>query len=428
MPCRAQGRPKTRIIWDRLGLATVLPTKNDEVSQFLEEESREELLAKAKIMSLRSKRAHHNASASSFDVSGDSVDDEDIDEHGPRIKRQVILDSSYLDTTNSIPELFIADDDEMNRQKRDQALNMIVSEFRQIMRDANRQETFDSNFRRRKKRDLSGEKNVRPTEDSNGGGEEESDDDDGDDGNDDDDAAPLPSDPTPILFFSTPSPTPSSSLVINGNGDLMLRDVAAKDQGWYACAGLNEAGSTVKRVYVRVLSSRAGSSVDSAGDLLVPQTPEPLGNRWGSEQNIIITSVTSTSSQTLDVTWDMTEGIPATTLTLHYRPISGADKEFQTTTAMIDSKEYTIANLKAYTEYEVFATVPQGLSGSVSNIRKGKTIDGPPTAPPKDVHAGIINNTTAFVKWSPPPSDMLNGVLTGYKVREIYKPSFVQLE
>lgn len=43
-------------------------------------------------------------------------------------------------------------------------------------------------------------------------------------------------------------------------------------------------------------------------------------------------------------------------------------------------------------------------------------MDGPPTAPPTDVRVGVINNTAAYVRWSPPPSNMLNGELTGYKV------------
>lgn len=50
----------------------------------------------------------------------------------------------------------------------------------------------------------------------------------------------------------------------------------------------------------------------------------------------------------------------------------------------------------------------------------GKTMDGPPTAPPTDVRVGVINNTAAYVRWSPPPSNMLNGELTGYKVSIIF--------
>lgn len=180
-------------------------------------------------------------------------------------------------------------------------------------------------------------------------------------------------------------------------------------QGWYACAGLNEAGSIVKKIFIRVVAP---------GDVTntIPQLPEPpgAGSRWGSEQNIIINSITPVSATTLDITWEITEGIPSTSLTFHYRPIGS--KDFQTTLpVMIDSKEFSINELIAHTEYEIFATVPN-LGGSVSNIRKGMTMDGPPTAPPTDVRVGVINNTAAYVRWSPPPSHLLNGELTGYKV------------
>lgn len=71
----------------------------------------------------------------------------------------------------------------------------------------------------------------------------------------------------------------------------------------------------------------------------------------------------------MDVSWETSDGIPATSLTLHYRIVGS--NEFQTANAMIDAKEFTINDLRAHTEYEVFASVPHGLSGSISNIRKG---------------------------------------------------------
>lgn len=51
---------------------------------------------------------------------------------------------------------------------------------------------------------------------------------------------------------------------------------------------------------------------------------------------------------------------------------------------------------------------------------KGKTLDGPPSSPPIDVRTGVINNTAAYVRWSPPPTNMMNGDLTGYKVILIF--------
>lgn len=50
-------------------------------------------------------------------------------------------------------------------------------------------------------------------------------------------------------------------------------------------------------------------------------------------------------------------------------------------------------------------------------------MDGPPSSPPTDIRVGVINNTAAFVRWSPPPIAMLNGELTGYKVRGLTLPA-----
>lgn len=337
------------------------------------------MLAKAKIMSLRTKRQPNETA----DI---------IDESIPitRSKRQTIINRTFDDILQ-IPDLYVHK--ERNRDKRDQAMDLVVSEFRQIMRDVN-QATFDTNFRR--KRDITVGDDV----------------DGGDDDEDEADEAETDEiiEPTPILFFSTPSPTDPQTLVTNENGELVLREVTRRDQGWYACAGLNEAGSTVKRVFVRVLGTSGNPSE------FIPQTSEPLSpSQWSAEQNIILTSIVSSSANAVDVTWETSDGVPSTTLTLHFRPVG--EQSFQTASALIDAKRFAIGDLKAHTEYEVFATVPHGLSGSVSNIRRGKTMDGPPTAPPTDVRVGVINITAAYVRWSPPPTDMLNGELTGYKVK-----------
>lgn len=383
LPCRAQGRPKARIVWDRLGAYVAQPSiETEETSQFLEEESQEVMLAKAKIMSLRTKRQPNETT----DIADDPT--------APisRSKRQTIIERTFGNVLQ-IPDLYVHN--ELNRDKRDQAMDLVVSEFRQIMRDVN-QASFDTNFRR--KRDIT----VGDDEESN----------DDDDETDEAETEEL-MEPTPILFFSTPSPIDSQTLVTNENGELVLRDVTARDQGWYACAGLNEAGSTVKRVFVRVLGSSANPSE------FIPQTSEPLStSQWSAEQNIIITSIVSSSANAVDVTWETSDGVPSTTLTLHFRPVG--EHSFQTASALIDARRFAIGDLKAHTEYEVFATVPHGLSGSVSNIRRGKTMDGPPSAPPTDVRVGVINITAAYVRWSPPPTDMLNGDLTGYKVTHIH--------
>lgn len=138
-------------------------------------------------------------------------------------------------------------------------------------------------------------------------------------------------------------------------------------QGWYACAALNEAGSTVKRVFIRVLGSGDGMDMDNLPNLY---DASGVSSRFSNEQNIIITTVLATSPNSLDITWETNDGIPATSLTLHYRIVG--TNEFQIATAMIDAKDFTINDLRAHSEYEVFASVPHGLSGFISNIRKGK--------------------------------------------------------
>lgn len=293
-------------------------------------------------------------------------------------------DTSSIAYREQIPDLHSDDANSYSNTRSNDFSNFLLSEFNQIMRDSN-EATFNAGNRRRRKRDLA---------------------DDDDESDDDGNSA----DTSPILFFSTQAPNNAPRLEVNDNGELILRDVSKKDEGWYACGALNEAGSAIKRVYVRV------QSPDSNGEL-VPAQIDTTINRFSNDQNIIINTVAPMQPNSLDVFWETNDDMQSNSLTVHYRVLGTQD--FQTKTAMIDIKEFTIGDLKAHTEYEIFVSVPQGLVGSVSNIRRGKTFDGPPTAPPTDVRVGVINNTAAYVRWSPPPVEMLNGELTGYKVRGI---------
>lgn len=359
-------------------------------SQSLNED---DILAKAKIMSLRSKRAKND------------------NQMFKRSRRHAAAFDSHFNI-DRVPVQIVNDDDgdadtgEYNENDGDRRIeiinNLIGSEFQQIMRDRN-ENTYDVNFQRRKRRDTNAVDAERDAPDGSEDGL-----------NSVIDAGTIevntnPANSIPILFFSTSPPVEATHLEVNENGELILRDVSKREQGWYACAALNEAGSTVKRVFVRVHDQTGNDYTEN-----VPIDLSVANDRFTNEQNIIINSILATAANSLDVTWETTDGIPATTLILHYRIIG--TNEFQTKEAMIDAKELTVGDLRAHTEYEMFASVPHGLSGSVSNIRKGKTLDGPPSWPPTDVRVGVINNTAAYVRWSSPPSEMLNGVLTGYKV------------
>lgn len=61
MPCRAQGRPTPRIIWDRIGVSTTSQLhqhpNGGKIPSYTDKDTQEDRLTKAKIMSLRSKRS-----------------------------------------------------------------------------------------------------------------------------------------------------------------------------------------------------------------------------------------------------------------------------------------------------------------------------------------------------------------------------------
>uniref|UniRef100_A0A1B0CVQ8 Neural cell adhesion molecule l1 n=2 Tax=Lutzomyia longipalpis TaxID=7200 RepID=A0A1B0CVQ8_LUTLO len=338
LPCRAQGRPKARIVWDRVGARV-------DASQLLElDTTQDELLARAKIMSLRSKRERLHPNATLAPESSPA----------PRTRR---------DTSGNL-----AGD------------RVLEAEFLQIMRDQEDDDLQDDPPTWLRTFDLSS-KRVKRSE-----GEEEVED-SPEDGT---------SDATSVLFFSTPLPSDVSRLEVDENGELILRDVTQHHQGWYACAALNEAGSVVKRVFVRILAPGVAEGQS-------PQPLEPVSSRWGTDQTVLVSSVRVIPP-------------PATVLTLHYRPAADGG-DFVTSSAPLSAKRHRIDDLRAHTEYEVFATVPGGLGGSISNIRTGMTLDGAPSAPPTDVRVGVINTTAAYVRWSPPPQHLLNGELTGYNIQ-----------
>lgn len=280
LPCRAHGRPKTRIIWDHVSVnqQSTATTMNEEVSKFLEQETQEELLAKAKIMSLRSKRNENelllvngtelnennstglnrskrdtkSINLNRIILQDDTNDDDDSssssseeEEEEVEEQNEEVVDYIVEQNQIQIPDLYV---DENSRNKRDQEQDFLLSEFKQIMRDEN-QESYDSTFRI--KRDITTQnkkirlktrsRNRLKRNTNNGninnngatslsGGVTNVDEDENDD--DDDDEILLQSEPTPILFFSTPSSITNEqqNLEISEDGELILRDVTTKDQ------------------------------------------------------------------------------------------------------------------------------------------------------------------------------------------------------
>ncbi|XP_055589281.1 roundabout homolog 2-like [Uranotaenia lowii] len=219
------------------------------------------------------------------------------------------------------------------------------------------------------------------------------------------------------ISSTIPSMLSNSIIHFEDNGGLTLKAVSKADEGWYACAAINEAGSIVKKIFIKVLDK------DESLEARKEQIHTYDQSRWVSEQFIVLNNVFTISASSIGISWDVTDSATKMPLRMYYRVahepmvnfIYNSTFESQVTTSNL--KEFTLNDLRPFTEYEIFASIPEGLSGSVSNIRRGRTLDGPPSAPPTEVRVGVINTTAAFVRWSPPPVNLLNGELTGYKIQ-----------
>lgn len=98
--------------------------------------------------------------------------------------------------------------------------------------------------------------------------------------------------------------------------------------------------------------------------------------------------------------------------------MSDEPPEYQMVTVMnAGATSYVLSHLKKYTQYEFFL-VPfyKTIEGRPSNVKLAVTLEDVPSSPPENVNVGMINLTSAFVKWLPPPKNVHNGQLVGYRV------------
>ncbi|XP_023247283.1 roundabout homolog 1-like, partial [Copidosoma floridanum] len=153
---------------------------------------------------------------------------------------------------------------------------------------------------------------------------------------------------------------------------------------------------------------------------VVPET-ELIRARDRLNSDILqLRDVISLSSTSVKIVWDIL-GAPDLVdgLYIRYREMSDQPPEYQMVTVMnAGATSYVLTGLKKYTRYEFFL-VPfyKTIEGRPSNVRLAMTLEDIPSSPPQDVHVGMINSTSAFVRWSPPPKNNHNGQLVGYKIQ-----------
>ena len=170
----------------------------------------------------------------------------------------------------------------------------------------------------------------------------------------------------------------------------------------------------------RVRTLRLLSSSASDADIDLEEVQNTLMNKV-----VELTSIEAISSTTIRVSWEII--LPEETIKkkyvegfyIRYRDMSGGSQKFNMKTVLNSeqTESHVISNLMKFTEYEVFLMpFHQKIEGQPSNSLHVQTLEDVPSAPPSNLHAEMINSTSAILKWSPPPPQHRNGVLLGYQI------------
>ncbi|KAK0079139.1 hypothetical protein PV325_001681 [Microctonus aethiopoides] len=125
------------------------------------------------------------------------------------------------------------------------------------------------------------------------------------------------------------------------------------------------------------------------------------------------------SSTSVKIIWDILSAADLVEgLYIRYREISDKPEYQMVTVLNAGATSYVLTNLKKFTFYEFFL-VPfyKTIEGRPSNVKSAKTLEDIPSGSPENVHVGMINMTSAFVRWEPPPKPDQNGQLIGYKIQ-----------
>ncbi|XP_072156554.1 roundabout homolog 1 isoform X2 [Bemisia tabaci] len=128
------------------------------------------------------------------------------------------------------------------------------------------------------------------------------------------------------------------------------------------------------------------------------------------------------ASTSVRVVWEVVSSTGAEFMEgvyLRFRDLSGGSQKYNLATVMTaEATNYTVSNLRKFTKYEFFL-VPfyKSVEGQPSNSMLVQTLEDVPSAPPDNVQVGMLNMTSAYVRWAAPPPQHHNGMLVGYKIQ-----------
>ncbi|RVE53566.1 hypothetical protein evm_001707 [Chilo suppressalis] len=266
--------------------------------------------------------------------------------------------------------------------------------------------------------------------------------------------------PKPIVFWTMEG---SQELIFpktaHGTGSLYLDRVLIQHAGRLTCVAVSAAGSALHTVSLQVLRREANSfkgdseSSSPYPELGKPQNHPPMtqyelvqARRYLQQDVLALRRVEGISSTTLKVVWDVLtdyneylEGVKIwfngtslnrkfametqisqvsnTTLIDSLVEFSKFENFSMTTVHNSGSSSHVLTGLMPYAQYDVFL-MPfyKLLLGKPSNLKAGFTDEDVPSAAPQSLSAGVINATSAWIRWDPPPAHAWNGELSGYLI------------
>ncbi|KAL4707276.1 hypothetical protein ACJJTC_019814 [Scirpophaga incertulas] len=264
--------------------------------------------------------------------------------------------------------------------------------------------------------------------------------------------------PKPVVFWTMEG---SQELVfpktLHGTTSLYLDRVQTQHAGRLTCVAVSAAGSALHTASLQVLRREAnsfkGNSESSTPypELSKPQNHPPMtqyellqARRYLQQDVLALRRVEGISSTAMKVVWDVLtdyneylEGVKiwfnGTSLNQQYA--SEVQSIQFTNSSLIDSlanfrkhenfsmttvrgsSSHVLTGLIPYAQYNVFL-MPfyKLLLGKPSNMKTGFTDEDVPSAPPQSISAGVINITSAWIRWDPPPVHTWNGELSGYLI------------
>ncbi|KPI98678.1 Roundabout-like 2 [Papilio xuthus] len=264
--------------------------------------------------------------------------------------------------------------------------------------------------------------------------------------------------PTPVVFWTMEG---SQELIfpnsMHSSGSLYLERVFAQHAGRLTCVAVSAAGSALHTVTLQVLRREAnsfnGNSETSSPypEINKPQNHPPMtqyelvqARRYLQQDVLTLRRVEGMSATTIKVVWDVMtdyneylEGVKiwfnGSSINRKFAveiqnqhlnetvdsltELSKFDNFSMTTVHNSGSSSHILTGLMPYAQYNVFL-MPfyKLLLGKPSNMKSGFTEEDVPSAPPHSVTASVINTTSAWIRWDPPPVHTWNGELSGYLI------------